>query len=125
MGTSVESSMPHIPQPMEQTEQYADFMDQTRDAENEAWQQRMEELLTEEQAFREIEEETIEQEIIEQELVEEEVAEEEQQSQQEAEVIQDPTAPGQDIDDFLYGFYGLIDDDEYYSDDGEEEDDFY
>ena len=47
------------------------------------------------------------------------------QAQQEADVIQDPTAPGQDPDDFLYGFYGLIDDEEYYSDDDEDEDDYY
>ncbi len=126
MGGGGDMPAINIPQPIDQTQAFADLMDQTRDQESQDWMNRMEEILLQEEEFQQMADEVQEQEMIEEDQLEEEVIEEETEAQQEAEVIQDPTAPGQDIDDFLYGFYGLIDDDEYYDDDyDEDEDDYY
>jgi len=125
MGTSIDTPDVQIPQAVEQTQQYDDFMQRTRDTEDQSWQQRQAEVIQQEQEFQELAQEEIIQEEVEQVVEEQEIIDTEQQAQQEAQVIQDPTAPGQDADDFLYGFYGLIDDDEYYEDDSNNEDDFY
>jgi len=125
MGTSVDNTMPYVPDPVEQTAAYDEFMDETRAEEDLAWQERMDEVLQQEEEFKALEEEVISQEELELQQEEEQISDTEQQAQQEAGVIQDPTAPGQDPDDFLYGFYGLIDDEEYYSDLDGDEDDYY
>tara|TARA_Y100000401_G_C8254361_1_gene189887 strand:- start:55 stop:426 length:372 start_codon:yes stop_codon:yes gene_type:complete len=109
------SDMPQIsvPQPVEQLDQYGDMLAEQREEQDAWWQDRMDEVLAQEEEFRAIQDATEEQEQQEYLAEEEQIAEIEEVAQEEVEFLQDTTAPGQDIDEFLYGFYGLIDDEDY------------
>jgi len=117
------SDMPEItvPQPVDQLDEYSDMLADQRAEQDAWWQERMDEVLAEEEEWRAVQDETEEQEQQEYLEEEEQIQEVEQTAQEEIEFLADTTAPGQDIDDFLYGFYGLIDDEEYEYEDEEED----